>query len=132
MDIHKNARLTLKMREQLARHVLEHGLSRRQAALRFQVSGKTAGKWVARYRQNGVGGLGDGSSRPHRLRRATPDSLVARVEQLRRGGGIELCSVVGERHVHAGLHTARRDAHAHRARPCRRAAEAQEVHEHDV
>ena len=84
MDIHKNARLTLKMREQLARHVLEHGLSRRQAALRFQVSGKTAGKWVARYRQNGVGGLGDGSSRPHRLRRATPDSLVARVEQLRR------------------------------------------------
>jgi transposase len=57
MNIHKNARLTLKIREHLARQVVEQGMSPRQAAIRFQVSGKTAGKWVARYRIHGFDGL---------------------------------------------------------------------------
>ena len=98
MDIHKNARLTLKMREQLARHVVEQGLSQRQAAQRFQVSGKTAGKWVARYRAQGVDGLGDRSSRPHRPHRPTPPALVDQVEQLRRQrwGGVRIA-------LHTGL-----------------------------
>jgi transposase InsO family protein len=84
MDIHKNARLTPKMREQLALDVVERGLSLRQAAFRFQVSAKTAAKWVGRYRAGGADGLGDRSSRPHRLRRPTPEPVVARVEALRR------------------------------------------------
>jgi transposase InsO family protein len=84
MNIHKNARLVPIMREQLVRQVVEQGVSRRQAAIRFQVSSKTAGKWVSRYRIYGLDGLGDQSSRPHRLRRPTPGPVVERVEQLRR------------------------------------------------
>lgn len=84
MDIHQNARLTLKMREQLAHQVVEQGLSLRQASFLFHVSVKTAAKWVARYRQSGVDGMRDRTSRPHRLRQPTPEPVVARVEQLRR------------------------------------------------
>lgn len=84
MNLHKNARLTPIMREHLVRQVVEQGMSRRQAAIRFQVSDRTAGKWVNRYRIHGLDGLLDRSSRPHRLRRPTPGPVVARVEQLRR------------------------------------------------
>jgi hypothetical protein len=41
-------------------------------------------KWVARFRAEGVAGLHDRSSRPHRLRRPTPPETVARIEALRR------------------------------------------------
>jgi len=55
-----------------------------RAAARFNVSEKTAAKWVRRYRDAGSSGLGDRSSRPRRLRQPTPPELVARVEALRR------------------------------------------------
>jgi hypothetical protein len=41
-------------------------------------------KWVARFRAEGVAGLHDRSSRPHRLHRPTPPETVARIEALRR------------------------------------------------
>ena len=57
MDIHKNARLTLKMREQMAKTVVEQGVALKHAAICFNVSTRTAAKWVGRYRKQGTEGL---------------------------------------------------------------------------
>ena len=84
MDIHKNARLTFVMREQLAKKVLEQGFTLKHAAACFNVSARTAAKWVARFRQYGGAGLADRSSRPHRLHRPTGPELVEQVTMLRR------------------------------------------------
>jgi transposase InsO family protein len=45
---------------------------------------RTVRKWVARYRAEGVAGLEDRSSRPHRLHCPTPPEIVARIAALRR------------------------------------------------
>jgi transposase InsO family protein len=68
----------------MAKQVLEQGLTLKQAAACFNVSAKTAAKWVGRYREQGMAGLRDRSSRPHRLRRPTSAERIARVEALRR------------------------------------------------
>ena len=75
MDYHQNARLTVHSRAQLARKVLFES---------FNVSAKTAAKWVGRYREQGEAGLSDHSSRPRRLYRPTDEQRVQRVEALRR------------------------------------------------
>jgi transposase InsO family protein len=84
MDIHKNARLTPLLREELAQKVLSAGATLKSAAAEFKVSTRTAAKWTARYQTQGPAGLLDRSSRPHRLRRPTAPQLVLQVEQLRR------------------------------------------------
>jgi transposase InsO family protein len=84
MDIHKNARLTFIRREQLAQCVLHQQMTLCAAAAAFQVTSRTAGKWVRRYRQDGAMGLRDRSSRPHHSPRRTGEALAQRVEQLRR------------------------------------------------
>lgn len=84
MDYHQHARLTVFSREQLAKRVLEHSFTLKLAAASFNVSAKTAAKWVRRYGEHGVDGLRDRSSRPRRLREPTSAELVARVEALRR------------------------------------------------
>ena len=84
MDYHQNARLTIHSREQIARMVVEQGLTRKAAAAAFRVSEKTAGKWVRRYRAAGVAELQDRSSRPHRSPRRTSSSLLEKVLALRR------------------------------------------------
>jgi transposase InsO family protein len=83
MDIHKNARLTVHGRERLVRQV-EGGQSIEAAAETAGVSIRTVRKWLARYRAEGPAGLGDRSSRPHRLRRPTAAATVERIEALRR------------------------------------------------
>lgn len=84
MDYHQNARLTVHSREQMARKVVLEGVTLKQVAACFNVSAKTAAKWVRRYREAGLIGLRDRSSRPQRLRQPTSAELVARVEALRR------------------------------------------------
>ena len=84
MDSHKNARLTVRSRELLAIKVVRQGVTLKLAAASFSVTEKTAGKWVRRYREQGVAGLADRSSRPHRLYRPTSSDQIERVEQLRR------------------------------------------------
>ena len=69
MDYHQNARLTVHSREQLARYVFEQGSTLKAAAAAFNVSDKTAAKWVQRYREHGRAGMKDLSSKPHRLLR---------------------------------------------------------------
>jgi len=55
MDIHKNARLTLRRREDLVQHVSQ-GVTLKLAAANFQVTPKTAAKWVHRFRSLGPPG----------------------------------------------------------------------------
>jgi len=54
------------------------------AAADFNVCTRTAAKWTRRYQQEGLAGLRDRSSRPHRSPRRTGEALAQRVEQLRR------------------------------------------------
>jgi len=84
MDIHKNARLTLIRREQLAQSVLLQKMTLQAAATAFNVCARTAAKWTRRYQQQGSAGLYDRSSRPHRSPRRTGEALEQQVEQLRR------------------------------------------------
>jgi transposase InsO family protein len=83
MNIHKNARLTPHGRELLVRHIVS-GQTVKAAARAANVCPRTAGKWLARFLAEGVEGLQDRSSRPHRLRKPTPQEIVDRVEALRR------------------------------------------------
>ena len=82
MDIHQNARLTLRSREALV-EIVRGGVGLRAAAS-FHVTSKTAAKWVRRYLQEGGAGLRDRSSRPHHSPRATWSSRVVLVLDLRR------------------------------------------------
>jgi transposase InsO family protein len=84
MDIHKNARLTPRGREALAKKVLCRQATLNSAAAEFKVSARTAAKWTHRYLAEGTVGLVDRSSRPHRSPRATAPSRVDQVIELRR------------------------------------------------
>jgi len=84
MDYHKNARTTVWSREQMIRRVIEQGSTLAAAAAAANVSAKTAGKWVRRYRELGTAGLVDRTCRPHRLHRPTQPEQAELVEALRR------------------------------------------------
>ena len=84
MDVHKNARLTPRGREEMVLVVVEQGLTTAQAARRFFTSAKTVKKWVERYQELGVAGLRDRSSRPHSSPRRTPPATCLAAETLRR------------------------------------------------
>ena len=83
MNIHKNARLTPRGRELLVRQIVS-GHTPEVAARAAGVCPRTARKWVGRFLAEGVEGLQDRSSRPHRLYRPTPPEIVEQVEVLRR------------------------------------------------
>lgn len=88
MVIHKNARLTLRRREELVQQVAG-GLTLKLAAARFQVSTKTAAKWVRRFRQKDPFGLHDHPSRPQfcprRISRERRDQVIAQRRELQPG-----------------------------------------------
>ncbi|MCC6475404.1 MAG: IS481 family transposase [Burkholderiales bacterium] len=83
MNVHKNARLTPFGRERLVRQVLS-GQTPQAVSEAAGVCPRTVRKWVERYRREGLAGLHDRSSRPHRLRAPTPQAIIVRVELLRR------------------------------------------------
>ena len=85
MDIHKNAGLSYRSRESLVEFVVHQGKTQRAAAEAFRVSLKTVDKWVRRYRQAGLEGLLDRSSRPHRSPRRLPEVILDEVVALCRG-----------------------------------------------
>jgi len=84
MDVHKNARLTPAGREIMVRRVVEGGQMPKALSAAVGVCPRTVQKWVKRFQAEGLAGLQDRSSRPHRLPRATPPETVARIESLRR------------------------------------------------
>ena len=83
MNVHKNARLTPFGRERIVRQV-ESGQTPGAVAEAAGVCPRTVRKWVDRYCREGSVGLQDRSSRPHRLRRPTPQAVVDQIEKLRR------------------------------------------------
>ena len=83
MNIHKNARLTPIGRERIVRQVAS-GQTPKAVSEAAGVCPRTIRKWVDRYRIEGLAGLNDRSSRPHRLHRPTPQAVVEQVEALRR------------------------------------------------
>lgn len=84
MDVHKNARLTPAGREIMVRRVIEGGQTPKALSAAVGVCPRTVRKWVKRFRAEGLAGLQDRSSRPHRVRRPTPPETIARIEKLRR------------------------------------------------
>ena len=71
-------------RRLIVERVLEEGWTVAAAAEAAGVSTRTAAKWLARYRSEGLVGLGDRSSAPRRVPRRTPAERVRLIEQLRR------------------------------------------------
>ena len=84
MNVHKNARTTAHSRAELVRRVVDEGQAPSAVAQAFGIDIKTVSKWVGRFRREGLAGLGDRSSRPHRLNGATPLHKVEAVVALRR------------------------------------------------
>src|SRR4051794_4952492 len=83
MRLHRNAALSWQGRRLLARRVLEQGWTLTAAAEAAGVSVRCAGKWVARYRQEGEAGLFDRSSAPRRVANRTAPKRVAAIVALR-------------------------------------------------
>jgi transposase InsO family protein len=83
MNIHKNARTTPLGREAIVTRVM--GGQRPEAAARAAgVCPRTVRKWLARFEAEGVAGLADRSSRPHRLHRPTSQVIHEEIIALRR------------------------------------------------
>ena len=96
MDIHENARLTPHGRERLAKMILS-GQTPEAASEAVGVCPRTGRKWADRFKQEGLAGLQDRSSRPHRLRQPTAPEVIERIESLRRQRlpGKEIAATVG-------------------------------------
>jgi transposase InsO family protein len=83
MNVHKNARLTPHGRERIVR-LVQSGQTPKAVGQAAGVCPRTVCKWVRRFRREGLPGLCDRSSRPHRLRKPTPQAVVEQVGILRR------------------------------------------------
>ena len=96
--VHRNAPLTETGRLRLARCVVDQGWPIARAAERFQVSRPTATRWAQRYRDQGLAGMADRSSRPASSPRRTPLPVVRKVVHLRwkqRLGPVAIAGRVG-------------------------------------
>jgi|SRR5208282_5331638 len=83
MNLHRNARTTPLSRAEMARRVLK-GQPPMAVATAMGVDVKTVRKWARRFQAEGLAGLGDRSSRPHKLWRPTPPEVVEQIITLRR------------------------------------------------
>jgi transposase-like protein len=83
MNLHQNARLTPHGRERIVR-LAESGQTPQAIATAVVVCPRTVRKWLQRYREEGLAGLSDRSSRPHRLYRPLAKPIVDRIAELRR------------------------------------------------
>jgi transposase InsO family protein len=81
MNIHDNAPLTVRGREEAVRRVIELGQAARAVARAMHTTDTTVRKWVARARAGEP--LTDRSSRPRANPRATPPAVALRVKVLR-------------------------------------------------
>src|SRR5215212_742543 len=97
MKIHANAAVTLIQRRRMVRRVIEQGWSITRAAEAAEISSKTCGKWVSRYRAEGECGLLDRSSAPKEIPHRTGperEQLIAQLRRLRMTGA-EIALVLG-------------------------------------
>jgi transposase len=88
MKLHRHAKSTPSSRLLLVRRVLFEGWSYPAAARAAGVSERTVAKWVHRFRQKGIEGLQDGSSRPGVPSHQTPAWAVTLMQWLREQHGL--------------------------------------------
>jgi transposase InsO family protein len=96
MNIHNNARLTVRGREEAVRRVTEGGQSARGVGKALQTTETTVRKWVARARAGEP--LSDRSSRPRSNPRATTPAVALRIKTLRQRDRLtlqEIAATVG-------------------------------------
>ena len=82
MNIHKNAALTPKSRAEVAKAIVS-GHSKAEVARSFGVCAKTAAKWFKRFQSGGEAAMMDRSSRPQKLYRSTPQTVIEQVIEMR-------------------------------------------------
>jgi transposase InsO family protein len=80
---HPSARLSVFSRQLLVKRVTVDGWPTATVAEQLGISRATAYKWVRRYRAEGLPGLEDRSSRPHRSPRRLPEVVAAAIVQAR-------------------------------------------------
>ena len=97
MNTHYNARLTAWGRAELVRRVVIDQEPPAVVAAALRISPRTVYKWLRRFAGEGVAGLAQRSSRPHRSPRATPPRVVQRILRLRtrRFTGPEIADQLG-------------------------------------
>lgn len=83
MNIHKNAKTTPKMRALMVARQ-QAGETPRSIASAVGVSPATVGKWLKRFRNEGMAGLQDRTSRPRRPRTKVTSEQTQKIETLRR------------------------------------------------
>jgi len=83
MKLHRNAKTTPAMRQLIVTRVRDGHWPVSQAAAAAGVSGRTAYKWLRRYRLEGRAALEDRSSRPVRQPRRTAGATVAAIVAVR-------------------------------------------------
>ena len=84
MKLHGNARTCPNSRRLLVERVIEEGWSVSAAAAAAGISERTAYRWLARFRGEGLDGLCDRSSRPHLSPGQLPAAKVGAIRCLRR------------------------------------------------
>ncbi len=84
MNLHRNAKLSVKGRELLVERIEVVGWSLTQAAEAAGVSDRTARKWLGRYRTEGPDGLLDRSSAPTVVANRTEERRIEVIAALRR------------------------------------------------
>jgi transposase InsO family protein len=84
MKLHGNAALSLKKRKLLVSRVVDEGWSLTRAAAAAEVSERTAGKWVDRFKTEGPAGLVDRSSAPKHVHNRTDERRIQVIAALRR------------------------------------------------
>jgi transposase len=83
MNVHSRAKTNPRSRELLVQRVQAEGWSRREAAQAFGLSVRTVAKWLRRFREEGLQGLRDRTSRPRSSPTCTSEILRRRVLELR-------------------------------------------------
>jgi len=94
---HANARTTLYARKLIVARVLA-GHRPGEVAKQLGISRQTVYKWVRRFRDEGLAGLADRSSRPHRMpRRTSPKTTAALIGARMRhhAGPLRLAAILG-------------------------------------
>jgi transposase InsO family protein len=84
MKLHANARTCPNSRRLLVERIEREGWPLTKAAEAAGVSGRSASKWLARWRTEGPAGLADRSSAPRRVPSRVPEQTVRAIAALRR------------------------------------------------
>jgi transposase InsO family protein len=97
MNCHSRAKSNPRSRELIVQRVQAEGWSRRKAAEALGLSVRSVAKWLRRYREGGMPGLFDRTSRPRSSPTATSEILRKRVLELRqkRLVGREISETIG-------------------------------------